>query len=139
MEDKISDLKPINTFEELAKIAYKGEELSDLAPLETKYIYLRLYDLYSCYRNGKLSKEKCIEIKNKLRIEYSNIIKEHERNTEFYRTYVKNKHDNAGLIIRLEKTTDKDELLDISLQILQNCLNDKSLYERNKKKIYKDI
>ena len=52
-------------FEELAKLAYRGEELSDFAPLPTKYMYIRLSVLYDCFARGKYSKGQCIELKNK--------------------------------------------------------------------------
>lgn len=123
-----------NDFEELAKIAYKGEELSDFAPLPTKYMYLRLSVLYDCFAKGRYSKEQCVQMKNQLRNEYRHIMQEHERDMECYREYLANRRINTELLIKLEKSNDKDEMLDACLKIVGNCLNDKTLYDRNRQK-----
>ena len=123
-----------NDFEELAKIAYKGEELSDFAPLPTKYMYLRLSVLYDCFAKGRYSKEQCVKLKNELRQEYKKIMQEHEKDMECYREYLNNRRVNTELIIKIEKSTNKDEILDACLKIVGNCLNDKSFYDRNKTK-----
>lgn len=123
-----------NDFEELAKIAYKGEELSDFAPLPTKYMYLRLSILYECFAKGRYSKGQCVEMKNELRKEYKHIMQEHERDMECHREYLANRVTNTELLIKLEKSQDRDEMLDACLKIVGNCLNDKSLYNRNRLK-----
>ena len=123
-----------NDFEELAKIAYKGEELSDFAPLPTKYMYLRLSVLYDCFAKGRYSKEQCVQLKNELRKEYRHIMLEHERDMECYREYLKNRRENTELLIKLQKSNDRDEMLDACLKIVGNCLDDKTLYDRNRQK-----
>lgn len=121
-----------NDFEELSKIAYKKEELSDFAPLPTKYMYLRLSILYDSFSRGIYTKEQCIKIKNELRQEYRNIMIEHERDMECYREYLLNRKRNTEMLIELEKTNNKDKALDICLKIISNCVHDKGLYERNR-------
>ena len=123
-----------NDFEELSKIAYKAEELSDYAPLPVKYMYLRLSILYDGFAKGRYSKEQCVQMKNELRREYKHIMQEHERDMECYREYLTNKRVNTELIIKIEKGNDKDEMLDACLKIIGNCLNDKSFYDRNRLK-----
>ena len=123
-----------NDFEELARMAYKGEELSDFAPLPTKYMYLRLSVLYDCFAKGRYSKGQCVEMKNELRREYKHIMQEHERDMECYREYLSNRRINTELLIKLEKSQDRDEMLDACLKIVGNCLDDKSLYDRNRLK-----
>lgn len=123
---------PFDDFEELAKIAYKGEELSDFAPLPTKYMYLRLSILYDCFSKGRYTKEQCINLKNELRKEYKNIMQEHDRDMECYREYLNNRRINTELLIQLEKSNSQDEKLDICLKIISNCVHDKNLYDRNK-------
>lgn len=123
-----------NDFEELAKLAYKGEELSDFAPLPTKYIYLRLSILYDCFAKGRYSKEQCIQMKNELRKEHKSVMIEHERDMECHREYLANRRKNTELLIKIEKSNDRDEMLDACLKIVGNCLDDKSLYERNRLK-----
>lgn len=123
-----------NDFEELAKLAYKGEELSDFAPLPTKYIYLRLSILYDCFAKGRYSKEQCVQMKNELRKEHKSVMIEHERDMECYREYLANRRTNTELLIKLEKSNNRDEMLDTCLKIVGNCLNDKSLYDRNRLK-----
>ena len=118
-------------FEELAKLAYRGEELSDFAPLPTKYMYIRLSVLYDCFARGKYSKGQCIELKNKLRNEYRQIMREHDKNMECYREYLTNRRENSELLIKLEKSHDRDEMLDVCLKIIAHCVNDTSIYNRN--------
>lgn len=121
-------------FEELAKIAYKGEELSDFAPLPTKYMYLRLSILYDSFARGRYSRQQCVILKNQLRKEYKDILHEHERDMECHREYLSNRRENTELLIKLEKSHNKDEMLDICLKIISNCVHDKSLYDRNSNK-----
>lgn len=123
-----------NDFEELARLAYKGEELSDFAPLPTKYMYLRLSILYDFFSKGRYSKGQCIEMKNELRKEYKHIMEEHTRDMECYREYLTNRRVNTELLIKLEKSHNRDEMLDACLKIVANCVHDKSLYDRNKSK-----
>lgn len=123
-----------NDFEELAKIAYKKEELSDFAPLPTKYMYLRLSVLYDCFEKGRYSKGQCIEMKNELRKEYKHIMQEHERDMECYREYLTNRRTNTELLIKIEKSKNKEEMLDACLKVIGNCVDDKSFYDRNRSK-----
>ena len=123
-----------NDFEELSKLAYKGEELSDFAPLPTKYIYTRLSVLYDCFAKGRYSKEQCVKLKNELRKEHKAVMMEHDRDMQCYREYLENRRVNTELIIKIEKSNDRDEMLDACLKIVGNCLNDKSFYERNRLK-----
>lgn len=124
-----------NDFEQLSVLAYKGEELSDFAPLTTKYMYLRLSILYDCFARGKYTKEQCIQLKSKLKVEYRNILKEHDRDMEAYREYVKNRNENQMLLLNLEKNTEIKDMLEICLKIISNCVDDKSLYQRNMSKL----
>lgn len=121
-------------FEELSKIAYKGEELSDLAPLPKKYMYIKLVNLYESFSTGKFSKEKCVELKNKYKKEYKEIMAEHEKDMECYREYLANRRDNEVMLARIEKSQNKEECLDLCLKIISNCVHDKTFYERNKAK-----
>lgn len=123
-----------NDFEELAKLAYKKEELSDFAPLPVKYIHQKLSILYDNFSKGIYTKEKCVELKNKCRNEYRALMKQQTQETEFHREYLKNRTENTELIMKLEKSSNKEEMLDICLKIVSHCLGDKSLYERNIKK-----
>ena len=52
-----------------------------------------------------------------------------------YREYIKNRNENQMLLIQLEKSKDKKEMLETSLKIIGNCVNDKGLYERNVNKL----
>lgn len=115
-------------FEELAKLAFKKEELSDFAALPTKYTYLRLSILYDSYARGLYTKEQCAKMKMELKREYEKILEEHDRDMQCYREYLDNRRINTELIIKMNKATTKTEILDAAVQIAQNCLNDKSLY-----------
>ena len=114
-------LPQIDEFDWLSTLAYKKEELSDFAPLTTKYMYLRLSVLYDCYARGMYSKQQCIELKNSLRAEHRKNLKEHDQDMECYREYIKNRKENEMLLIKLEKSKDKKEMLETSLKIIGNC------------------
>lgn len=124
----------IKDFEQLAMLAYKGEELSDFAPLHTKYMYLRLSILYDCFSRGKYSKNQCVIMKNQLRNEYVRILKQHTTDMECYREYMKNRMENQMLLIELEKSISAKAMLEPALKIVGNCVGDKNLYLRNMKK-----
>lgn len=130
----INNLEEIDAFENLAKIAYKQEELSDFAPLPTKYMYVRLSILYDSFAKGKYTKEQCIALKNKLKVEYKQIMQEHERDMECYREYLANRRENETMLTQLEKTDNVNQKLDICLKIIANCVHDKNLYDRNRVK-----
>ena len=125
-----------NDFEELSKLAYTRKNLSEFAPLPVKYMYIKLCNLYNDFANDKYTKERCIEIKNKLKKEYTDIMKEHWNDMECHRDYLEKRRENSMLIIELEKNKNEKEMLDICLKIVANCVGDKSLYDRNIKKIY---
>ena len=127
----MKELGQLDDFEHLAELAYKQEELSDFAPLPTKYMYLRLSMLYDCYARGKYSKAKCVQLKNDLRIEYKKIMEEHARNFEYYKESLVKRQENIMLLLKLEKSTNKDEMLDVCLKIVGNCFSDNSLHNRN--------
>lgn len=118
-------------FEELCKSAYKGEELSELAILPTKYTYLQLINLYDSFNKGMYSKDKCIELKNAIRKEYHNNLQDHDREMECHREYLTNRIKNSLLLATLEKTSNKDEMLDVCLKIISNCIHDDNFYQRN--------
>lgn len=124
-----------NDFDEIAELAYKGKEISDLAILPKKYIYLRLFFLYDFYLKGKCGKEESIKIKNEIKKEYKEIIEEYKRWMECYKEYTDNRIRSALLMAQLEKTTDKDKMIELCLKIIGNCVNDQGLYERNIGKI----
>lgn len=125
-----------NDFEELSKIAYARKDLSEFAPLPVRYMYMQLSNLYDNFADNKYTKEKCIELKNKLRKEYTDIMKEHWKDMECHRDYLEKRRENSMLIIQLEKSRNEKEMLDTCLKIVANCVGDKSLYERNIKKTY---
>ena len=124
----------IDAFEELSKLAYKGEQLSDLAILADRYMFLKLVDLYDSFAKGKYDKEECVKIKNKFKMEYNQLIKEHDRDMECHREYLANSRKNDVLLAQLEKSHDKDEMLEVCLKVISNCVNDQNLYTRNIKK-----
>ena len=122
-------------FEKLSELAYKREEISKIANLPQKYAYIQLVDLYDGYKYGNYTKEKSIEIKNKIKKEYESNLASYIENTEKYKVYNKNRIDNTLLLAELEKTTDKNEMIRILLEIVSKCLDDKTVMERNIRKI----
>ena len=54
---------------------------------------------------------------------------------ECHREYLANSRKNDVLLAQLEKSHDKDEMLEVCLKVISNCVNDQNLYTRNIKKI----
>jgi hypothetical protein len=117
-------------FEEIAEKAYKGLEIDKNSNLPTKYAYLQLKDLYLKYKYGDLSKEKCITLKNQIRQQYNADVLEDNRNIEIYKEYTKNKIENTTLLINVEKSRDKKEIVSFLSKIVANCIKDDSFVER---------
>lgn len=124
-------------FDEIAKKAYKKEGIDNLSNLPTKFAYFQLEDLYYRYKIGDVSKDESIKIKNQIRKEYQGNLLEYNTNLEQYKIYNNNRIKNSMLLAQLEKTEDKDKMIELSLRIIANCISDNSIVERNLQKIKK--
>lgn len=122
-------------FEQIAELAYKEKELNEFANLPEKYAYLELKDLYYRYKCGDFSKEQSIKIKNKIKKEYESNISTYKENQRIYKEYNDNRIRNTLYLARLEKSNDKNEIIEMLLKIISNCLSDDTIFERNKSKI----
>lgn len=117
-------------FEKISERAYKKQGFDKFYELPDKYAYAELEDLYRMYRESRISKENSIIQKNKIKNEYDKYKKEYNRIVEIYREYTKNSTDNFELLTKIEKSRDKNEVLIISLQIIQNLINDREFKDR---------
>lgn len=117
-------------FDEIADKAYRRIELDEYANLPTKYAYLKLKNLYDEFKNGEISKENCVPIKQKIKREYENNLLEYNRDMEIYKEYNQNRNENEVLIIDINKSNDKNEILKKCLKIIENCLKDSSFSSR---------
>lgn len=122
-------------FEEIAKKAYKEENIDDCSDLPIKYTYLKLKDLYFNYKIGKIDKEKSIVMKNKIKKDYELNRREYDDVISIYKMYNFTRIHNELLLDYLEKTKDKEEALGYSLKIIANCINDSSFEDRIKQKL----
>lgn len=124
-------------FEEIAKLAYKRQGISDFWDLPVKFAYLQLEDLYYRFKVGDISKEQSLNIKNKIRKDYEWNSTEYNEHKKQYKIYNDNRITNTMLLAQLEKTDDKDKMIELSLRIIANCISDNSFVERNIQKIKK--
>lgn len=117
-------------FEEIAKKAYKEEELDKYSNLPEKYAYLQLKELYYKYKIGELSKEKSIVQKNAIKKEFNDNIFEYNRDLEQYKIYNENRNKNTMLLIEIEKAETKEAIVEPALKIIANCVQDDWLVRR---------
>lgn len=117
-------------FKEIADKAYRNKPIDEFVSLPIKYAYLQLKELYSEFRNGEISKEKCIPLKRKIEIEYANNVAEYERFFQVFKKYNEDKILNETLVIAIQKANTKEEALEESLKIIGNYLNDSSFHDR---------
>lgn len=121
-------------FENLAVKAYKNIELTEFADLPERYAYLRLQNLYYRYKCGDYSKEKAMKIKEKIKKEYIEDFYKYKNFSDMFKEYNENRIKNEILLYQLEKEIDKEKLLQISIKIISNCINDKTLIDRFEQK-----
>lgn len=117
-------------FKEIADKAYRNKPMDGFVSLPIKYAYLQLKELYSEFRDGEISKEKCIPLKRKIEIEYANNVAEYERFFQVFKKYNEDKILNETLVIAIQKANTKEEALEKSLKIIGNYLNDSSFHDR---------
>lgn len=122
-------------FNEIAEKAFRKEGLDEFWNLPVKYAYVQLEELYYRYSINDLSKEKCVKLKNTIRKEYESNLLNYNTTMEQYKVYNNNRIVNAMLLAQLEKTKDKDKIIELSLRIISNCIEDKSFVDRNLKKL----
>lgn len=124
-------------FDKISEYAYNQKEIPKIATLSDKYAYLQLSDLYYRYKLGEFSKEESIAKKQKIKIEYESNIDNDKWHMKIFKEYNDNKTENELMIYRLNKTNDKNEMLDILLKIVVNCTGDDTIYKSNISKIDK--
>lgn len=122
-------------FNEIAEKAFRKEGLDEFWNLPVKYAYAQLEELYYRYSINDLSKEKCVELKNKIRQDYEGNILNYNTTMEQYQIYTKNRIENDILLPIIEKSKDKNEIIKYSAKVIANCIEDKSFVDRMLKKL----
>jgi len=122
-------------FEEVSKKAYLNKGPDENWKLPAKYLYLRLNILYNKFKIGEISKDESIIEKKKIEKEFLEHKLEYDRITGVYREYNENRVKGAELLTELEKSEDKDEMLEKALRVISFFVKDDWLVERNLQKI----
>lgn len=125
------------SIDEISEKAYRQEGLEEINDILEEYMYMKLLKMYIDYREKRISKEKCIKIKNELRKDYKGAILERQRAFEICKEYNDNRRIATENLHLLNKTQDKDEALEYSLILLETFLQDDTLRERILKNIRK--
>lgn len=125
----------MDNFEALSVKAYRDNEIDNDYNVIDKYYFLKLKYLYLDYKCGKIIKEKAEIKKKKLRSEYIYDKKYYEKYLEICREYNDNRINIEYNLNKLEKSNDKDEILNISLEIIGKMINDENLAKRNLDKL----
>lgn len=122
-------------FQKIAEEAYRGNGINDSWNLPTKYAYMRLEILYNKYTMGNISKEASIIEKAKIEKEFEGNKSEYNKVLEINREYNQNRADNTMLLIQVEKSNSKEEMVEPLLRIVGKCVKDDSFADRNLEKI----
>ena len=117
-------------FEEIADRAFRRLGPDKYYNLPKKYAYMQLEDLYYKYKLGNISKENSIIEKRKIQKEYEENIIVYNRSLECYKEYNENRIKNTLLLAEIEKSRDKESIIEPALKIIANYTSDDSFVER---------
>lgn len=118
-------------FDKISIKAYNEEELDDYSTLAERYAYMQLKELYERYRYNDFSKEQARQIKNKIKKQYMQDLSEEKMIKKIFEEHNKKTIENETLLYQLMKSSKKDEVIDISLKIISNCLNNDMIKHKN--------
>lgn len=118
-------------FDKISIKAYNEEELDDYSTLAERYAYMQLKELYERYRYNDFSKEQAKQIKNKIKKQYMQDLSEEKMIKKIFEEHNKKTIENETLLYQLMKSNKKDEVIDISLKIISNCLNNDMIKNKN--------
>lgn len=118
-------------FDKISIKAYNEEELDDYSTLAERYAYMQLKELYERYRYNDFSKEQAKQIKNKIKKQYMQDLSEEKMIKKIFEEHNKKTIENETLLYQLMKSNKKDEVIDISLKIISNCLNNDMIKHKN--------
>ncbi len=122
-------------FEYIAKLAYNEKQLEEYVTLPEKYAYIKLKDLYFSYRCGDITLEEAIKQKNEIRKEFVDEVGKYNESIKICKEYHNNKLHNNMLIDGIEKSKDKEEILEKALQAIGVFISDNSFADRNMQKL----
>ena len=122
-------------FENIANLAYNEKKLQEYTTLPEKYAYIKLKDLYFSYRCGDVTLDEAIKQKNEIRKEFVDEVGKYNESVEICKQYHNNKLHNNMLVDEIEKSKDKEKILEKALQAIGIFISDSSFAERNIQKL----
>lgn len=125
----------MDNFEILSVKAYKEEKIDKNNNIIDKYYYLKLKDLYSNYRYGKITQGKAEIRKKKLKNNYNYEMGYYKRYIAICKEYNDNRIKIEYNLSQIEKSNDKNEILKLSLEIISKMINDEEFLKRNLNKL----
>lgn len=125
----------MDNFEILSVKAYKEEKIDKNNNIIDKYYYLKLKDLYSNYRCGKITQGKAEIRKKKLKNNYNYEMGYYKRYIAICKEYNDNRIKIEYNLSQIEKSNDKNEILKLSLEIISKMINDEEFLKRNLNKL----
>lgn len=122
-------------FEKIAEFAFKKQGIQNGWDLPVCYTYLKLEKLYYDYKIGEINKENSIIEKSKIKKDYEYFKRDYEDTLNVYKEYNENRKKTNMLLTDIEKSNNKEEILEKTLEIIANFISDKDFKNRIMRKL----
>lgn len=118
-------------FEKIALLACKNKENDENFNIVERYAFIKLKELYEKYKSGEYNKEKSIIEKNKIRKQFNDDSYYYTRCVEIYKEYNNRKNELEYILYKVEKSKNKEEILELLLDIIGKYISDEDFKQRN--------
>jgi hypothetical protein len=120
------------TWEQLERLAYADKiNCDDFQAAEYKY-FMRLKDIYACFRNGLMDQSKAESEKKKLMQEYRNNKREYDLAKQAYKEWNEAIKKSDYYIADINKATDPAVKLSLCLKCIAAITGNKTILEVDK-------
>lgn len=117
-------------FEDISLLAFKNIEDERIKEPFEKLAFLRLKELYEEYNKGIYSLEECKKIKEKIKQEYENYLKEFYISNIISKKYNKNMIYTEDMKFNINDTCDKDDILAFALIVIGAWTDDMDFVDK---------
>lgn len=117
-------------FEDISLLAFKNIEDERIKEPFEKLAFLRLKELYKEYNEGIYSLEECKKIKEQIKQEYENYLKEFYISNIISKRYDKNMVYTEDMKFNINDTYDKDDILAFALIVIGAWTDDMDFVDK---------
>ena len=117
-------------FEDISLLAFKNIEDERIKEPFEKLAFLRLKELYKEYNEGIYSLEECKKIKEQIKQEYENYLKEFYISNIISKRYDKNMVYTEDMKFNINDTCNKDDILAFALIVIGAWTDDMDFVDK---------